>query len=76
MAFSNESTLRIREHVRLAAEKLSNGENSFEIAKTFVWTHLREELGKSYGDCDDSDLPHVLTIINLLIGEKDEFQKW
>ena len=75
MAFSNESTLRLREHVRNAAERLNSGTSSYEMTKSLVWSHLRTHLGKSYGDCDDSDLPRAIAIINLLIGETDELQE-
>ena len=73
MAFSNESTLQLRESVKRVAEKLIRDNVTYEAAKSYVWSHLRTCLGKSYGDCDDSDLPKAIAIINLLIGERNEF---
>lgn len=41
-----------------------------------IWKEIKKEFGKSYNECDDSDIPRMLQLINkTIIVALDEYEK-
>jgi hypothetical protein len=65
----NPHVLVIKKHVTSAIEELVRRGYAYDESKYRVWDRVREVLNKSYGDCDESDIPTVKIVIELLLQE-------
>lgn len=69
MELVNPNVLVIKEHVKTAVDELLRRGHSYDESKYRVWDRVREVLNKSYGECEESDIPAVRVAIELLLQE-------
>lgn len=65
----NPHVLVIKKHVMTAIDELLRRGYTYDESKYRVWDRVREVLNKSYGECDESDIPVVKIAIELLLQE-------
>ena len=71
MPFKNETTLAIKERVLTTRNRLVVKDNVDPLtASSIVWDRIRVALNKSYSDCDETDLP---TVMNVLQSIEEEY---
>ena len=69
MELVNPNVLVIKEHVKTAVDELLRRGYTYDESKYRVWNRVREVLNKSYGECEESDIPTVRIAIELLLQE-------
>ena len=69
MESANQHALVIKKHVESAANELAQRGYEYDESKYRIWNRVREVLNKSYGDREESDVPVIRIVIELLLKE-------